>query len=97
MSFIAAVFAIPIRDFPTVENGSESLPFSYVSKFIFGVGLAISIPLIAIAFAVDEVALTIRRCVKFLIGGPRSARSARDTANSLGSDNSKEKPPLSLV
>jgi len=62
MSFIAAFFAIPIRDFPQTD-GSPSLTLSYVSKFMFGVGLAISIPLITVAFAVDNVGLLIRRAV----------------------------------
>ena len=62
MSFIAAVFTIPIRDFPhQTLDGSPSLPLSYVSKFVFGVGLAISIPLIAVAFAVDNLDAMIRR------------------------------------
>ena len=62
MSFIAALFTIPIRDFPhQTVDGSPSLPLSYVSKFVFGVGLAISIPLIAIAFAVEDLSSIFRR------------------------------------
>ena len=67
MSFIAALFTIPIRDFPhQTLDGSPSLPLSYVSKFVFGVGLAISIPLIAIAFAVDDLSIGIRRSFRRL-------------------------------
>lgn len=62
MSFIAAVFTIPIRDFPhQTLDGAPSLPLSYVSKFVFGVGLAISIPLVAVAFAADNLGATFRR------------------------------------
>ncbi|PVI03980.1 hypothetical protein DM02DRAFT_208294 [Periconia macrospinosa] len=56
LSFIAAIFTINIREFPHVEGQSEpSLPFSYVSKYMFGIGFAISIPLIAIAVSVDSI------------------------------------------
>ncbi|KAG8530261.1 uncharacterized protein KY384_004762 [Bacidia gigantensis] len=37
------------------EGGVNQLELGYVSKFVFGVGLAISIPLIAVAFAVDNL------------------------------------------
>lgn len=66
MSFIAAVFAIPVRDFPH-QDGAPSIPFSYVSKIMFGVGLAISIPLIAVAFAVDNLGLLIKRTLRSLV------------------------------
>jgi ElaB/YqjD/DUF883 family membrane-anchored ribosome-binding protein len=54
MSFIAAFFAINIQELPK-ENGQQSLPLQYVSKYIFGIGFGISIPLILLAFAVDDV------------------------------------------
>lgn len=60
MSFIAALFAVPITEFPH-QDGSLSLPLPYVSKFVFGVGLAISIPLIVIAFSVDDIFYIFRR------------------------------------
>jgi Mg2+ and Co2+ transporter CorA len=56
MSFIAAFFSISIDEFPTnPTSGNHSLPLAYVSKFMFGIGLAISIPLIFIALSLDEV------------------------------------------
>ncbi|CAI6333006.1 unnamed protein product [Periconia digitata] len=56
LSFIAAIFTINIQEFPHIEGESEpSLPFSYVSKYMFGIGFAISIPLIAIAISVDSI------------------------------------------
>ncbi|KAL8758200.1 MAG: hypothetical protein Q9199_001663 [Rusavskia elegans] len=60
MSFIAAVFTIPVSEFPH-RDGAPSIPFSYVSKITFGVGLAISIPLIAVAFALDNIGVFLRR------------------------------------
>ena len=33
MSFIAAIFAINIKEFPRASDGSQSLPLSYVSKY----------------------------------------------------------------
>jgi Mg2+ and Co2+ transporter CorA len=54
MSFIAAFFAINIREF------NEPLALGYVSKYMFGIGLSISIPLIAMAFAVDDLFETAR-------------------------------------
>jgi ankyrin repeat protein/Mg2+ and Co2+ transporter CorA len=59
LSFIAAIFTINIKEFPweqSLGNSEPSLPFSYVSKYMFGIGFAISIPLIAIAVSVDAIA-----------------------------------------
>jgi ankyrin repeat protein/Mg2+ and Co2+ transporter CorA len=56
LSFIAAIFTINIKEFPHEGGNSEpSLPFGYVAKFMFGIGFAISIPLIAIAVSVDAI------------------------------------------
>ncbi|KAL9010649.1 MAG: hypothetical protein Q9173_004438 [Seirophora scorigena] len=66
MSFIAAVFAIPIRDFPH-RDGNLSIPLSHVSKVTFGVGLAISIPLIAVALSLDNLSLLIRRVLRSML------------------------------
>jgi Mg2+ and Co2+ transporter CorA len=56
LSFIAALFTINIREFPHQPGSSEpSLPLSYVSKYMFGIGLAISIPFIAIALSFDAI------------------------------------------
>lgn len=60
LSFMAAMLTIPIRGLPEVD-GELSLPLPYVSKFVFGVGLAISVPLIAVAFAVDSLRGVLRR------------------------------------
>lgn len=56
LSFIAAFFTINIREFPHQQSGGEpSLPLSYVSKYMFGIGFGISIPLVAIALSVDAI------------------------------------------
>lgn len=56
MSFMAAFFAISIDEFPTdASTGNHSLPLAYVAKYMFGIGLAISLPLIFIALSLDEV------------------------------------------
>ncbi|KAI1765767.1 hypothetical protein GGR53DRAFT_488981 [Hypoxylon sp. FL1150] len=50
MSFIAAFFAINLQ-----EWADGRLTIAYVSKYMFGIGLGISIPLIAMAFAVTDL------------------------------------------
>lgn len=59
LSFIAAFFAIDIQEFPHNSNG-PSLPLGYVSKYTFGVGFAISIPLVAIALNLGDIGDFIR-------------------------------------
>lgn len=49
ISFVAAFFAINLEDWP------NPLTVSYVSEYIFGIGLAISIPCIIVALTVDEL------------------------------------------
>lgn len=53
MSFVATFFDIPIAEYPT--DGSGALRLSYVSKYTFGVGLAISVALILIAFSLNPL------------------------------------------
>ncbi|KAF2750062.1 hypothetical protein M011DRAFT_229081 [Sporormia fimetaria CBS 119925] len=56
LSFIAAMFTINIKEFPHAPDGSEpSLPLSYVAKYMFGIGLAISIPLVVVALKLDAI------------------------------------------
>ena len=55
LSFIAAFFAINISEFPRTDSG-PSLPLGYVSKYMFGIGLAVSIPLIIVAVRLDDIA-----------------------------------------
>jgi len=56
LSFIAALFTINIEEFPHKPGGDQSsLPMKWVFKFMFGIGLAISIPFIAIALSYDAI------------------------------------------
>ncbi|KAI4624869.1 uncharacterized protein J4E87_005350 [Alternaria ethzedia] len=56
LSFIAAMFTINIQEFPHRPGSDEpSLPLSFVSKYMFGIGFAISIPFIAIALSFDAI------------------------------------------
>jgi ankyrin repeat protein/Mg2+ and Co2+ transporter CorA len=56
LSFIAGLFTINIKEFPRDPGDSEpSLPMTYVFKYMFGIGLAISIPFIAIALSFDAI------------------------------------------
>lgn len=55
MSFMAAFFAINIIEFPRDSiNGVNGIHLSYVSKYMFGIGFGISIPLITIAFFMSD-------------------------------------------
>ncbi|KAL4895752.1 hypothetical protein BDV59DRAFT_173086 [Aspergillus ambiguus] len=55
LSFITSIFTINIAEFPHDSNGNESLHLAYVAKYVFGVGFAISIPLIVLALSVDDI------------------------------------------
>lgn len=100
MSFIASVFAIPVRDFPH-RDGTPSIPFSYVSKIMFGVGLAISIPLIAVALSLDNLGLLAKRALQSVLFWRSDARlslarrqsfSRRQEAERSDSDDEELKP-----
>ena len=95
MSFIASVFTIPVRDFPH-QDGQLSIPFSYVSKIMFGIGLAISIPLITVAFAVDNLGLLIKRTLYSLFFRRSNSYSSspprRVSAQTNNSDDDDLKP-----
>jgi Mg2+ and Co2+ transporter CorA len=58
MSFIAAFFAINIREFQERDGG---LGLGYVSKYMFGIGLSISFPMIFVAFYLDDIGEFLRR------------------------------------
>ena len=55
MSFMAAFFAINIIEFPHDPNVGSGIPLSYVAKYLFGIGLGVSVPLIAVAFLFADV------------------------------------------
>lgn len=39
---------------PAAANGNQEMSLSYVSAYVFGIGLAISLPCIAVALSIDE-------------------------------------------
>jgi ankyrin repeat protein/Mg2+ and Co2+ transporter CorA len=88
LSFIAAIFTINVEEFPH-DGGNIALPFSYVSKFIFGIGLAISIPLVFVALSVDAIGDFFREFKRRF--GERSKRRAdkrrQSSENGLGTRN----------
>src|SRR5947207_785865 len=55
ISFIASFFAINISGLPRDPNGNGGLPLEFVTKYLFGIGLAISIPLIIFAFVFTDM------------------------------------------
>jgi ankyrin repeat protein/Mg2+ and Co2+ transporter CorA len=85
LSFIAAMFTINIQEFPHQPGSSEpSLPLSYVSKYMFGIGFAISIPFIAIALSFDAIGDFFRE-VKRRFRDYRGTRSQqRESRDSFG-------------
>ncbi|KGO75611.1 Mg2+ transporter protein, CorA-like/Zinc transport protein ZntB [Penicillium italicum] len=48
LSFIASIFTINLKEF-------ENLNLGYVAKYTFGIGFAISIPLVWVALTVDDI------------------------------------------
>ena len=51
LSFMASFFAINILEFPhDAANGSTGVHLRWVSKYLFGIGFAVSVPLVVVAF-----------------------------------------------
>lgn len=72
MSFIAAFFAINFDDW----NGT--LTIGYVSKYMFGIGLGISVPLIAMAFTVNDIFDAVQNAFLSTLGLFRRRRNQGD-------------------
>jgi hypothetical protein len=52
---MAAFLTINIVEFPhDSSNGGNGLRLGWVSKYLFGIGFALSVPLIALAFLISE-------------------------------------------
>lgn len=92
MGFIASFFNINIAEFQRID-GNGAIPLHYVAKYMFGIGLGISIPLIFLAFAVDDVINIARRITRFFVslipGLPlqprKSVRASRNSGDTLWS------------
>ncbi|KAI0203267.1 hypothetical protein F4808DRAFT_37752 [Astrocystis sublimbata] len=99
LSFIASFFAI---NFVEWGEGIE-LTIPYVSKYLFGIGFAISIPLVALAFTVRNIsdgAINLFSQAREMLGGPsdtlrreKKKRSRRDGYD----DDDEMYPTKSLV
>ncbi|KAK3381256.1 hypothetical protein B0H63DRAFT_475184 [Podospora didyma] len=55
MSFITSFLALGIRDFPKDDNGNTAWPLDRVSGYLFGISIAVSLPLIITAFYVNPI------------------------------------------
>jgi len=96
LSFIAAFFAINIEEFPHGSNG-PSLPLGYVSKYTFGIGLTISLPLIALAFAIDDIATLFPRMTAWLVRRIRDRKKRNENDQSGEREEGTEKRRTSLA
>jgi len=88
MSFLAAWFAIPIVEFPSSGGGggnTQGLRLGWVAKYTFGIGLAISVVLIMVAFSVNPLAS--------VLGKARSLMSTTLTPHRGQSSSSVDKAP----
>ncbi|OTB01846.1 hypothetical protein M426DRAFT_210783 [Hypoxylon sp. CI-4A] len=85
MSFIAAFFAINLQEW---QDGPLTIP--YVSKYMFGIGLGISIPLIAMAFAVTDISDAVRG---FFSGGGDWLGRGRRLSFGAGGGGSRHRLP----
>ncbi|KAJ5937653.1 hypothetical protein N7454_003995 [Penicillium verhagenii] len=73
LSFISSIFTINLKEF-------DGLDLAYVAKYTFGVGFAISIPLILVALSVDDIS-------DFFRGRRWLSFSHRDTTSNECVDN----------
>lgn len=96
LSFIAAFFTINITEFPRAADGSESLPLGYVSKYMFGIGFAISIPLIVIALLLDDFGGLVRE-VRRRTALRKAKRTTEEVEFDTGFDALKMEQLLSVA
>lgn len=66
LSFIMSIFTVNISEFPHASDGSQDLHLSYVAKYTFGIGFAISIPLIILALTIDDIGLGFQQGIRRL-------------------------------
>jgi ankyrin repeat protein/Mg2+ and Co2+ transporter CorA len=87
MSFLATFFDIPIAEF--ARDGAGDMRLGYVSQYTFGIGLAISVALILIAFSINPMAEVARKMK--LTGGGGHAKSRSGSWSSSGGSGTGEK------
>lgn len=98
MSFMAAFFTINIKEFPRAADGTEQLSLGYVSKYMFGIGLAVSVPLIAVAFTLEDIGYYFskvgKKVKRRVIGSPVSSRQSTWP---LGGESASSKTDVTMV
>ncbi|KAI9932054.1 hypothetical protein AWENTII_010375 [Aspergillus wentii] len=65
LSFITSIFTINLTEF-TSKDGSQQLHLSYVAKYTFGIGFAISIPLILLALSVEDIGYFCQEAIRWM-------------------------------
>ncbi|KAI3326879.1 hypothetical protein HD806DRAFT_374406 [Xylariaceae sp. AK1471] len=81
LSFIASFFAINFTEWSETETAPPRLTIPYVSRYLFGIGLAISVPLVALAFTVQDIsirAINLFSQVKGMLGRASLQEERRD-------------------
>ena len=82
LSFITSFFSINIAQFPQASPNDDGIPISYVAKYTFGIGFAISIPLILLALLVDDLGLVFRLALgqirRWTVGRKRRSSPERE-------------------
>ena len=93
---MAAFFTINIIEFPQdPSNGGNGMKLGWVSKYLFGIGFALSVPLIAVAFFVSDMKGWIWH-LKNWFGRGRMHASSRQ-AHSGADPAGQFKPPTIIV
>jgi len=64
MSFISSFFTINIKEFPKDNEGNSELPLAMVSKYVFGIGLGISLLLVIISIYVGDLATSFKQALR---------------------------------
>ncbi|KAK4546474.1 hypothetical protein LTR36_002151 [Oleoguttula mirabilis] len=59
LSFIAAFFALDVQEFPH-QGDNQEMPLSYVSKWVFGIGISIALLCVLAALSVDKIVTAYR-------------------------------------
>ncbi|KAK1759132.1 hypothetical protein QBC47DRAFT_397946 [Echria macrotheca] len=103
MSFISSFFALGVEEFPKDStSGNTSWPISEVSAYLFGISIAVSLPMIIAAFYVNPISRMVKgkrkrdlRYLKEALAADRPEGHDSDPEDSDTSDDSlsgDEKP-----
>ncbi|KAK3362425.1 hypothetical protein B0T25DRAFT_6339 [Lasiosphaeria hispida] len=95
LSFISSFFALSIDEFPrNEESGNTAWPIREVSGYLFGISIAVSLPLIAAAFYINPISRMVKGKRKRDLRYFKQASADRpeghdsDDSDSDGSDDS---------